>query len=84
MLLETCGLYYNRATIVATIVILVSWIILIIRVSIKDFKQNDLAYLDYDRSYGRNTVIVLATGIGCTLYHKIRLKLETYRPRIAM
>ena len=29
---------------------------------IKKFKPNDLAYLDYDRSYDRNTVIVLATG----------------------
>jgi len=24
--------------------------------------QNNLAYLDYDHSYDRNTVIVLATG----------------------
>jgi len=29
----------------------------------KTFEHNDLSYLDNDRSYDRNTVIVLATGI---------------------
>jgi len=36
--------------------------IIIEQASLKNFKPNDLAYLDYDRSYDRNTDIVLATG----------------------
>jgi len=57
----TCGLYYNRVTIVATIVTQISWIILII-FKLLNVTTNDLAYLSYDRSYDRNTVIVQATG----------------------
>ena len=30
---------------------------------IKFLKPNDLAYLDYERSYDRNTVIVLLTTV---------------------
>ena len=60
--------YYNRVTIVAKLVILISWIILIIKnhhrtIITKNFKPNNLAYLDYDRSYDRDTVIVLATDL---------------------
>ena len=62
-----CGLYYNRITIVATIVIQISQIILIakkfyILEIFPNFERNNLAYLDYDRSYDRNEAIVLATA----------------------
>ena len=53
-----CGQYYKRVTIVATIVIQISYIILIARI-FSIFERNDLAYLDYDR----NAVIVLATDL---------------------
>jgi len=51
------GLYYNRVTIVATIVTQISWIILLI-FKLLNVMTNNLAYLGYDR----NTVIVQATG----------------------
>ena len=54
---KTSGLYYNRAMIVTQI----SWIILII-FKLLNVTTNDIAYLGYDRSYDRNTVIVQATG----------------------
>ena len=52
----TSGHYYNRVTIVTQI----SWIILII-FKLLNVTTNNLAYLGYDRSYDRNTVIVQAT-----------------------
>ena len=55
------ALYYNRVTIVATIVTQISRIILIL-FKLLNVMTNDLAYLGYDRSYNRNTVIVQATG----------------------
>ena len=44
------GLYYNRLTIVATIVTQISWIILII-FKLLNVITNNLAYLGYNRSY---------------------------------
>ena len=58
---ETCGLYYNRVTIVATIITQKSWIILII-FKLLNVTTNNPDYLGYDRSYDRNRVIVQATG----------------------
>ena len=58
------GLYYNRvtieATIVATIVTQISWIILII-FKLLNITTNDLAYLGYNHSYSRNRFLVQAT-----------------------
>ena len=58
--MASSGLFYNRVTIVATIVTQISWIILII-FKLLNVTTNDLAYLGYDHSYDRNTVIVQAT-----------------------
>ena len=46
--------------IVATIVTQITWIILIVFKLMNKTTYN-LAYLDYDRNYDRNTVIVQAT-----------------------
>ena len=57
----TSGLYYNRATIVATIVTQISWIILII-FKLLIVTTNGLAYLGNNCSYDCNLVIVQATA----------------------
>ena len=58
--------YYNRATIIATIVITISWNISYLDANFIILLDNAPAYCDYDRSYDRSSVIVQATGIELT------------------